>query len=423
VEAHHVPAAAREFLKAGERLLRGGALDFGPIASELEAAASAFSRTIWKRENWLGAQELAGAGRHRAAVRILAFWEQELLPEQRAFLEKERQAALAEPVPIERGGKSDRDWFIARANHMTAKELQLKAAVKQAGNSADAAAAHRAASVEFHDAKDFLYDDLEQAISRSKRGDQEATEYLVTFLEADLWCFRSGYMKGRLYELLRRVNLDENLQTRLQSVLLTVVGVGYRMEFRSACRLARQIADPHLIADLKDRLRASPDPHTRRRALWMLWYMPNGLQQQDAPVVLEVVLDTAGDKDWHRVSAWVRRLCRRFADDAFASKIRTLAISSNKAKAPVGLRLLNCAIREPLDAGERSALEPIILDAVHERGPAVGLMEGLAALADTRRLRVRLAELAEHAHSPVNRYAQWALNSAIRANGKQTPDL
>jgi hypothetical protein len=50
-------------------------------------------------------------------------------------------------------------------------------------------------------------------------------------------------------------------------------------------------------------------------------------------------------------------------------------------------------------------------------------MEGLAALADTRRLRVRLAELAEHAHSPVNRYAQWALNSAIRANGKQTPDL
>ena len=49
-------------------------------------------------------------------------------------------------------------------------------------------------------------------------------------------------------------------------------------------------------------------------------------------------------------------------------------------------------------------------------------MESLAAIADSKRLRMRLTELAERAESPVSRYAEWALNSAVRANGEGAPD-
>lgn len=69
------------------------------------------------------------------------------------------------------------------------------------------------------------------------------------------------------------------------------------------------------------------------------------------------------------------------------------------------------------------ALEPVILDAVHERGPAIGLMESLAVIADTQRLRRRLADLAKSGASPSNRYAQLALNAAVRAHGDDAPDL
>jgi hypothetical protein len=411
LQARHVPAAARTFQQAGKDLLHDGAPNFDLLGKALEAATTGFSRAVQRRENWATAQELARAGRHRAVVRILSYWASELQPEQRAFLDAERHAAETEAPLLERGSRSDRDWFIARAELLTAKDRDLKSSNRGAN-----------AVTDFHDAKDLLYEDLELAITRAKSGDREATIYLITFLEADPWCFRSGYMKGKLYELLRRVNCDDSVRLRLRAVLLRLVDAGYRLEFRSACRLARQMADSDLIGDLRRRLTASPDRHVRRRALWMLSYAPNGLEDQDRHV-LNVLLEATAEEDWWRASGWAHRLCRRFGSDEFDAKIRGLALSSDDTSARRGLRLLPSAIRQPLDAGERLALESIILEAVQERGPAVGLMEGLAAIADTRRLRIRLAELAQHADSPVSSYARWALNAAIRANGEQAPDL
>ena len=154
----------------------------------------------------------------------------------------------------------------------------------------------------------------------------------------------------------------------------------------------------------------------------MLCYVPTGLEEQ-GPAVLEVTLDAAGEADWWRVAGWASSLCRRFADDEFDEKIRTLAFSSEEASARRGLRLLPSGLRQPLDPPQRLHLESIIVDAVHERGPGIGLMESLATIADTKHLRLRLAALAQGADSPVNNYARWALNAAIRANGDEAPDL
>jgi HEAT repeat protein len=278
------------------------------------------------------------------------------------------------------------------------------------------------AASELHDALDLLYDDLENAITKSNLGDPEATAYLVVFLEADPWCFRSGYMKGRVYESLRRAHLDRSLQERLRPVLLNAVDAGYRREFRSSCRLAKQLADPVLTGELRRRLVASPDPHVRRRALWMLAYLPEGLEGQEQ-AVLDMLIQSADDENWLRVSDWVRKLCRRFTNDEFAQQVRSMALSADEATARRGLRLLPSAIRQPLDAGERLALEARIIDAAYGRGPGVHIIESLAAIADTGRLRRRLGDLATNAESPVKRYARWGLNAAVRANGKDPPDL
>jgi hypothetical protein len=418
----HVPAAGRRFLEIADGWLRGGAPNFGILVEALERAAARFGSDVLKRGSWNAAREYAKRGRHRAAVRALEFFEQDMPPDQATFLESERQAASLEPPPIERAGRSDRDWFLALADHMNACDRRMKSAWHERSSSEEARVAWVDAGSDLNDAVELLYDGLGAAIGKSKLGDSDAAEYLVAFLEADPWCFRSGYMKERILAALQRAELSGLQQERLRNVLLNAVDAGYRREFRSSCRLAKRLADGVLVGELRRRLAASPDRHLRRRALWMLAYVPEGLEGQEH-AVRDILIDSAGDEDWFRVSDWVRDLCRRFTNDEFAARVRNMAFSADEATARRGLRLLRSAIRQPLDAGERLALEPRIIDAVHGRGPAINLMESLAAIADTGRLRRRLADIAMNAESPVKRYARWALNAAAEANGAEPPDL
>jgi hypothetical protein len=422
LEARHLAAAANRFLEISDPILRDGNPDLAALAGLLEADAASLASRASRSAEWQFAQELARGGRHRAAVRRLQYSENDLPPEQRAFLEQERKNALSEPPALERGGRSDRDWFVARAEYITAKDSELKHLAKKRDESPADMTAFRLAAADYHEAQHLLYDDLEERLLEAKEGDQAAVAYLVAFIEADVWCFRSGYMKGRVYEVLRQVELDEPMKARVGSLLLRLVDVGYRLEFRSACRLARQIDGRQLIAELKERLHLSHDVHVRRRALWMLCYLPIGLQEQDRQAVLDVLFDTAHDDDWYRVNGWIYPLCRRFADEDFARKIQGLALSSDELDARVGLRLLPITVRGPLNSAEKSQLAGIVLEAVHDRGPGAHLMESLAPLADSRRLRASLDELAKTAQTPVNRYARWALNSAVRVNGKEPPE-
>jgi hypothetical protein len=345
-----VAAAARRFEEVADGLLRGGTPNFEVLRGALEGAASRFGRDVLKRMSWATAQELARRGRHREAVRALAYSERDLSPEEATFLDGERRAGTLEPYPIERAGRSHRDWFLALADLITSLNRRLKGTVFERDSPEETQVAWSDAASELHDALDLLYDDLAVAIGKAKLGDSDATQNLIAFLEADPWCFRSGYMKGRVYESLRRVHLDSSLQDRLRAVLLNAVDAGYRREFRSSCRLARRIGDPLLIRELRERLVNSPDPHVRRRALWMLAYIPDALDGQER-VVQDMLLENADDQDWWCVARWVSQLCRRFTNDEFARRVRGMALSPDGATARRGLRLLPSAIREPLDAG------------------------------------------------------------------------
>ncbi len=422
VDSQHVPAAARRFLDDAHELRSDEAPNLEALRGALERAAIEFAGDVSKRASLVAARDFAQRGRHRAAVRALSAWEHDLDSADTAVLDAERRAVSLEAPVLARAGRPDRDWFIALSDHINSIDSSLKSSSDRRALSRDAYVAWVDAASDLADALDLLYYDLEQAIERSDAGDSGASEYLVAFLEADPWCFRSGYMKGRVYECLRRAQVTDSIQVRLRVVLLNAVDAGYRREFRSSCRLARIVADAGLIAELRHRLTAASDSHVRRRALWMLAYVPDGLEGQ-GPTVLDVLLDSSDDADWLRISGWVGRLCRRFTNDEFDRRVRDMALSSDESIARRGLRLLASAIRQPLDAGERLALEARILDAAHDRGPGVHLVESLAAIADSKRLRRRLADLAMNAQSPVNRYAAWGLNAAKRANGDEPPDL
>ncbi len=120
----------------------------------------------------------------------------------------------------------------------------------------------------FHELGAALYGPVVSALGRVP-GDAAATETLVRFLEADVYCFRSGYLKADVIDVLKRVDLDAGATSRLRRVVLEVVDSYDRREFRAYCRLARKVDGEELRGPLRDRLTWS-NPHVPRRAHWVL---------------------------------------------------------------------------------------------------------------------------------------------------------
>jgi hypothetical protein len=128
----------------------------------------------------------------------------------------------------------------------------------------------REAAARFHVAVAGLYsEDFLAEVRRLQAGDAGAVETALNFLEADPWCFRSGYVKENLMRFLVRARLTPSERQRVEQVLLRVVDAGDRREFGRACQLARRHVTDTLRAELKTRLTAD-DPGVLRRALAML---------------------------------------------------------------------------------------------------------------------------------------------------------
>jgi hypothetical protein len=74
-----------------------------------------------------------------------------------------------------------------------------------------------------------------------RENNPEAIDAAIEFLEADPWCFRSGYAKGRLMRHLAQIEPTSDQVVRLVNIVLHVVDRGGRPEFRDATHLARKI--------------------------------------------------------------------------------------------------------------------------------------------------------------------------------------
>lgn len=114
-----------------------------------------------------------------------------------------------------------------------------------------------------------LYGPVDHAIGRVEDGDADGIETLVRFLEADVYCDRSGYVKADAIRVLTRAKLDEQTTARLRGVVLAVVDGPDRREFRSYVRLARRVDSEELRAELRVRL-DSASRRTARHAGWVL---------------------------------------------------------------------------------------------------------------------------------------------------------
>lgn len=102
-------------------------------------------------------------------------------------------------------------------------------------------------------------------VQRLKRREPTGIEYVLAFLEADPWHFRSGYLKSDLVRYLRRVDLTDDDRERLRAVIIAAWQKGPRTEYREYLRLARYLDSPEFRADLET-LAASPDASKAERA-------------------------------------------------------------------------------------------------------------------------------------------------------------
>jgi hypothetical protein len=105
-----------------------------------------------------------------------------------------------------------------------------------------------------------------RAVAAVKAGDATGLEYCIRFLEADPWCFRSGYMKEQLIPAITQFKLDESMRDRLRAVVIAVVDdPRRRRDIRYYGKLARAVATADLRAQLVEWTTAS-DPQVRFNA-------------------------------------------------------------------------------------------------------------------------------------------------------------
>ena len=120
----------------------------------------------------------------------------------------------------------------------------------------------------FHELYAALYEPISSAIKRTA-DNRNAVETLVRFLESDVYCFRSGYMKADVIRALGRADLDDRTIRRLRAVVLDVVDSYDRREYRAYVRLACRVDGDGLREALRERLTSS-STRVARHARWVL---------------------------------------------------------------------------------------------------------------------------------------------------------
>ena len=191
-------------------------------------------------------------------------------------------------------------------------------------------------------------------VARLDEGDLEGIERALVFLEDDPWSCGSGYVKEHLARNLARHRLDPLQQERVAAVLLYVVDIGDRWEFRWYCRLARQVRVDLIRDGLAQRL-DSNEPGVARRAVWMLAALrqPRLTEQQLSNARAEVLRLAAG-----RPSTWwtysLRNLVVRFWSLEWEAELLVVAQGDSEAAAPA-LRLLSRLSRLHIPADDTTA--------------------------------------------------------------------
>ena len=110
---------------------------------------------------------------------------------------------------------------------------------------------------------------FQEGLGRIRSEDPSDAEWGLAVLEADPWCFDSGYMKARISRALRNRALNPMQVERVRAAILNNLHKGRRLEFNETRRLARRVDSPEFRNAIERYLRHS-DPDTRERAAMLL---------------------------------------------------------------------------------------------------------------------------------------------------------
>ena len=117
------------------------------------------------------------------------------------------------------------------------------------------------------------YKEAKLAVESLKAGDVRGVEPAIRFLKADIYEFRSGYLKEYLWRYMNRVPLSNRQSERLLQVARMYLARQMTREFRSMCRLVHRIADEQFIIDVKNLAESASDERVRRRAQLLSAYI------------------------------------------------------------------------------------------------------------------------------------------------------
>lgn len=110
---------------------------------------------------------------------------------------------------------------------------------------------------------------LDAGMSALKKGDLQARNAAILFLEIDPMFFRSGYIKEEIIRRLKQFDLTSSEVDRVHSAVLRVVKTRSCRELRQYRSLARRFATSALVEALRN-LANDADPATSQRARWVL---------------------------------------------------------------------------------------------------------------------------------------------------------
>ena len=263
----------------------------------------------------------------------------------------------------------------------------------------------------FRDVCNDFYADVGRHLDLLRHDDRQGIEYAIAFLEADPWCFRSGYSKERMLTVLGRCTLTEEDVRRLQTMALRAVNGPQRREFGYHCRLVSRRLD---IAPLRDELRGrlyAADHGVARRALTMLMRIKKvKLSEQDRERARTILERAVTDDDWE--PGWARKATTRFWNEAWERRLLN-GVATQDVAASTSLRLLSMANALQIDDQERALLQRCVLQLVDVGGDEMWL-EPMAALVNTPGFELQLDEQLSNVDTEVARRARWALGAIRR---------
>ena len=90
-----------------------------------------------------------------------------------------------------------------------------------------------------------------ETLARIVAGDRNALEGALTFLEADAYFYRSGYLKEKVLHSLKNAPWERNDETRLQTIILRAIAGRYKREIKFYTRLIPRLRDDNFERQLR----------------------------------------------------------------------------------------------------------------------------------------------------------------------------